>query len=756
MTATEPPAPLANIDAPVYRGPTAAVVCAWGFLVAKAAAAVLDVAGGGGALVALAFVTGFLGDAVLVLALGALERALVRRGAARRFLVVVGAAAGLYACANVYLVAAYGSPLTRPMLAYAKDADTAVLAGAPLAAALASVALFAVLAWPCVLVARRLFTRVRARTAAAALAVLGVLGAVLPFADGDGAVRAFGLDRNALVLFVRSALPAHHDDARVAYDAPWPAPRDPRFTAPVHVDTSHGRPHHIVMWLAESTADRFVGKDVTPNLTRLQAHALRFSTYDANAPISAKAIFTTLCGLYPSPEAAFETRTNPRIACPSLMETLTQAGWSAALFHGGYFAFTDKLQFLEERGFDALVDGESTPNRDRYFNNGWGVDDQAIVDDGLTWLDAHQGPTLEIFIPLLPHYEYFMPPSAPKPFGDGSLLARYKNGVHYSDHLFGELVDAYDKRGLADDTLFVFVGDHGEAFQEHPRNKLHAGFLYEENVHAPLIIVSPRLFPQAETSDRLGSHVDLAATLLDLVGVPKPAGMQGQSLVSDAYAYRPILLATWYPNPLVGLRDGDRKYIRNLSSGVDELYDLRRDPHEKRNVAAAFPDVVAEYRARLADFVPRQKARIHDAPRLGPGFLERAFAALQVSVDGAPCARVGERIMCAGGAQLEVRPERVFNMDRRCLRFVPPEHGTLHVRVPLPVRTVGIGLTDRARFAHGPPLHASFDDVELVVNDVFETTSKVHTRKTAAPVDIDIRRERDGRENRAACLTLSP
>ncbi|HEY4220351.1 MAG TPA: LTA synthase family protein, partial [Myxococcota bacterium] len=526
---------------------TAAAACAWGFVVAKLAAVLSGLLAGAGLITLPAFVSGFAGDVIVLAVVFACAFVLARFARAARIALVAAVLLGAYACANVYLVAAFGSPLTAQMLAYRKDAAEASLAHGPLAFGLGALAVFALGAWPAVRLARRM----GARAVAASLglcAVLLVIGLALPLFDEDGGLRALGLDRNAVAVLVTTALPERETaQARIPWDAPWPAPRDAaaRWLAPVDVDTSHGRPKHIVLWLAESTGARHTSlyggpKNATPTLEKLRPHSLRFLHYDANTPVSAKAIFASLCGFYPAPEAAFETRTNPRIACPSLMETLTSAGYSAALFHGGYFAFTDKMELLGERGFDLMLDGESVPDRDRYFENGWGIDDQAIVDHGLSWLDAHKDrPTLSVYIPLLPHYEYFMPPKAPKPFGDGSLLARYENGVHYSDQMFGELVDAYRERGLLDDTLFVFVGDHGEAFEEHPLNKLHAGFLYEENVQSPLVLYSTKLFPREQTSERLGSHVDLAATLLDLVGVPVPASTQGQSLVSPSYVYRP-------------------------------------------------------------------------------------------------------------------------------------------------------------------------------------------------------------------------
>ena len=277
---------------------------------------------------------------------------------------------------------------------------------------------------------------------------------------------------------------------------------------------------------------------------------------------------------------------------------------TAGLFHGGIFGFTDKLKFLGERGFSVMLDAENMPNRDRYETNGWGIDDQTLVDAGLEWLDGRSDPSrpsLAVYIPLHPHYDYFLPSKVERPFGERSLFLKYLNGLRYTDKLFGELIDAYEDRGILKDTLFIFVGDHGQAFQQHPGNQLHGLFTYEENLAVPLVLINRRLFQGGKVSRCLGSHADLVPTIFDALGLPVPDQSQGQSLLSEDYSYRSVFFATHYSRHLEGLRDGAFKFILNLSNGVEELYDLDADPREKLNIAAEKPDFTRFYR----DYVQR-------------------------------------------------------------------------------------------------------------------------------------------------------
>jgi hypothetical protein len=106
----------------------AAGFCAWGFLVAKLAAAAVVAAGGAGPIVLVAFPLGFAGDAVVV-AVMLVASLLAARGPRwlQRATALGGLLLGLYAVLNVYLVAGYGSPLTAAMLTYRADADVASL-----------------------------------------------------------------------------------------------------------------------------------------------------------------------------------------------------------------------------------------------------------------------------------------------------------------------------------------------------------------------------------------------------------------------------------------------------------------------------------------------------------------------------------------------------------------------------------------------------------------------------------------------------
>jgi arylsulfatase A-like enzyme len=184
-----------------------------------------------------------------------------------------------------------------------------------------------------------------------------------------------------------------------------------------------------------------------------------------------------------------------------------------------------------------------------------------------------------------------------------------------------ELYDELERRRLMDDTWIVLTADHGEEFGEHGNIDVGHGLtLYGEVLRVPLIFHPA----EAQAGKRLSRQVrliDVAPTILDLVGVPIPEEMEGVSLeanvVGGEEASGEDLLAISQVGGNDGARDKDLfavttkefKYILDFQSGAEELYDLRADPEETRNVAEANPDRVRAFKSEALSFRAHESAR---------------------------------------------------------------------------------------------------------------------------------------------------
>jgi arylsulfatase A-like enzyme len=180
----------------------------------------------------------------------------------------------------------------------------------------------------------------------------------------------------------------------------------------------------------------------------------------------------------------------------------------------------------------------------------------------------------------------------------------------------GRLFDGLRQRGLAEDTLVLVTGDHGECFGDPHPTWGHGFRLYQEGIRIPLLIVNPGPEPAPGRSLTVGGHVDINPTITDLMGWPASPTWQGHSLFDPTRPPRTYFYAA-NEDYLLGVREGDWKYIYNATRGREELYDLARDLDEKQNRAAEEPERCRRLRQRLAawkDHTGRHLARLRALP----------------------------------------------------------------------------------------------------------------------------------------------
>jgi arylsulfatase A-like enzyme len=222
------------------------------------------------------------------------------------------------------------------------------------------------------------------------------------------------------------------------------------------------------------------------------------------------------------------------------------------------------------------------------------------------------------------HHPYEPSPGVPlldlwqqrEPTPDTFDLGRYLNVVHQTDGQLGRLFETIRRSGLEDDTLVVVTGDHGQAFG-YPHDTFgHGRTAYEEDVHVPLLFWYPRIYKTATRADTVGSHVDLAPTIAELVGLPPAPDWQGRSLFDTAHSPRAYFYSADDEFTL-GIREGNWKYIFNLRDGIQELYDLHLDPNELHNVATSYPERSARMRQRLAAWTEANRRQYGRSTKVG-------------------------------------------------------------------------------------------------------------------------------------------
>lgn len=545
-----------------------------------------------------------------VLAVLAVDRALLSLGTllkrpvwADRLCWGLYAAVAVYLAVNVPIARQFATPLT---YAFLEAADVALSASILAYATASNLLVFAGLLLLTGL-APRLVTGAGSRRRG--LVGLGLVLLVLALGPiGARRSETLGLHRGALATLVRTSW------ARWAPARPSPpvgaadATTLPAEGAALDLSRLAGsaRGFNVVWVILESTGARHLRSfgaplDATPRLTALAGRALLFERMYTAYPESIKSLLPILCGQVPAPHTAAAAYAAGRSPCASLLAPLTAAGYRSGLFHSGRFVYLGMADMVEGRGFDVLADAAviGGPHAASF-----GTDDRSTVAKLLEFVDAGpaERPFFALYMPIAGHHPYRTPGAGRRPFPAVSEQDHHRNDLYAGDEALGELIDGVAARGLMDRTLWLIMGDHGEAFHEHPGNFAHSLFVYEENVHIPVIVVVPGALQQQLRAPQIGGTIDLGPTLHALLGLAPGAG-QGRSLLRGEPGSARFF--TDHSGLLLGLRHDRWKCIVEPESGRVRLFDLEADPAEQVDVAGREPARAQRCRAHLEAWAAR-------------------------------------------------------------------------------------------------------------------------------------------------------
>jgi arylsulfatase A-like enzyme len=349
---------------------------------------------------------------------------------------------------------------------------------------------------------------------------------------------------------------------------------------------------------------------VTPELDKHAGQSILFTSIYAHCPTTSSSLGSLLLSIYPRISYQSLTEDQPNVQIPSLSSVLKSRGYRTAFVSSADLRHQRCDAFLSYRGFDRVEDYRSFPCDKpilRASTKNWpfldGRDDDCAADVLIDWIQSDSRPIFAVLWTMMTHYPYFAAPGEPD-FGVEEKFGRYLKALHHDDRIVGHLLHTLEERHLERSTLVVVVGDHGEAFGQHGQSS-HARYVYEENVHVPLILINPDLF-HGERSQVIGGLIDLAPTVLEVLGLAAPPDWQGRSLFAANRSHRVYFFAPWSDH-LFGLREDNVKAIYDADDNHFEVYDLSADPHESVNVAAQRSGEIELWQKRLAAWVQYQE-----------------------------------------------------------------------------------------------------------------------------------------------------
>lgn len=413
------------------------------------------------------------------------------------------------------------------------------------------------------------------------------------------------------------------------------------------------RARHNVLLLSVDTlrADHLGAYGYTPptspNIDAFAAEGILFERTNAQAPSTLLSHTAILTSQIPQHHGASHIRNLPLAGSAlTLAEVLAEAGYETASFNSG--GQLDSIFGLDQ-GFSTYEEGPDAFAFSLGRTREWLAAREQRGEKRPFFLFLHTYEVHHPYTPSVADLELFAPDyagSLPPEISVarlgsingsrrrldaedlGFIIATYDAEIRAVDRGFGELLALLRQRNLLEDTVVVLTSDHGEEFGEHGWVGWHSHTLYEELLLVPLIFRLPgERFAGTRAAQRVRS-IDIAPTLLDLLGIPPPASFDGRSL-----------LPLFSPGgrledaPAIAFRDGPKGEVwqsftlRRLKLNEDRLFDLEADPWERRDLAGVDPESRRRLEAELRRLVERrQRLEAAAAVELGEEERERLRA----------------------------------------------------------------------------------------------------------------------------------
>lgn len=373
---------------------------------------------------------------------------------------------------------------------------------------------------------------------------------------------------------------------------------------------------NIVLIIGESTGYKHtLGLDMeethTPFLKTLAASGTEFVNTYSYIPHTSKSIVSILCSIEPFfnlPVIAGKLKGGLPVRC--LPKLLGDVGYRSVYLSTVTGEFEYRKRFVENAGFDVsyMEDEIASPEYEK--NNYFGYEEDALLPHtAKVFADTSGEPLFMTILTLTPHHPY-IPPShfEAKQLSDDEEKNGYLNALRYQDVFLSKLYQQVEEAGLKDNTVFVFVGDHGEAFGEHGL-KQHDAVPFFETLRVPFVIVGAGIEAGLRVTKNV-SLLDVLPTLVDISGA-EPTGnfdaYAGTSVFSRP-ADQPVFSYCYREKYCASMVQGRWKYVHYFGYAPNLFFDLETDQLELSPLAVEGNETAERMEKELIAYVDAVEA----------------------------------------------------------------------------------------------------------------------------------------------------
>jgi arylsulfatase A-like enzyme len=410
----------------------------------------------------------------------------------------------------------------------------------------------------------------------------------------------------------------------------------------VEANTAAARPNIVFILIDTLRADHLkihgYSRETAPRLTELAQQGTAFTRMYAQSSSTRPSVATLFSSLYPSTHQVHYERDFMPESLTLMAEVLRAGGYRtfAASANAnvsptfGYAQGFDEFRVWKtESPFRLTLLGRTAEDAVGAHRLGTLLRERtdivpvasAITDMTLDWVARHASERMFLYVQYIDPHDPYRPPTpfdqtfdytkqpqrraggvdplsllAPNRNAEdvGRTLDQYDGEILYTDGEMGRLLDRLKALGVLENAIVIVTSDHGEEFYEHGKNS-HGRSTYEEVLNVPFVVRWPGKVPAGRTYEATAGLIDVMPTLLELVGLEAPAGIQGVSLaagLTGSAAPTPRRIFAQVSQDTFAMemvRDGNEKLVRHTRgplAGRHELYDLERDPLERADQAA--------------------------------------------------------------------------------------------------------------------------------------------------------------------------
>lgn len=328
------------------------------------------------------------------------------------------------------------------------------------------------------------------------------------------------------------------------------------------------------------------GLGTTPFLDSLSADSKVVDFQYTVVPHTTKALVPINCGIYPYLDTKAKETLPGVLPRRCIAHILGAQGYKTAFFQpAANFEKRDVL--VSNMGYQTYRGLKDLPQEGFEQTNYFGKEERIMLLPSMDWVDSvGDQPFLLTYLTLSTHHNYITPQSFPYthyPVEDVDQR-NFFNAVRYTDEFIKEVFAEFQRRDMMNNTVFIIIGDHGEAFGEHNRRQ-HDLVMWEEGIRSFSMLYAPWLLPSG-TVDGFRSHLDLVPTVVDLLGLELSKGdFVGSSLLKPAPEARSLYHSCWFKRRCLALREGPVKTIYHYGLRPMEVYNNSEDPLDLNNLA---------------------------------------------------------------------------------------------------------------------------------------------------------------------------